>query len=305
MPPSAWRRADVALAGLITLATLSAWLTLLLWGTGLESVLALFVTVCRRTWDEAWTHSSELGRLSLILPLGLGLVLALSEAVRLLRATRRWMALLAPVQCRVPKRLRRLARKGGLDQRIVLIRSDRPLVFTHGLLHPQVWLSTGLRDLLSDKELEAVLLHEAHHVRARDPLKILAARCLSRALFFVPVARDLCETYLISKELDADKQATAALNNPVPLVRALRKLLLAQPVSVPEAVVVGKLEVTESRLLWLLHPERPLPLFHARHLGVSLVLLAVFVAIALAPAAGHLPSFSECPPTSLPAIELM
>jgi len=300
-----WRRADVALAGLITLATLATWLTLFLTGTGLESALALFVTVCRRTLEETLAHSGELGRLSLLLPLGLGLVLSLGEALRLMFATRRWMAFVRRIQGDAPKRLRHLALKSGLDQGIILIRTNRPLVFTHGLLHPQVWISTGLLELLDEDELEAVLLHEAHHVSARDPLKILAARCLSRALFFVPVARDLCETYLISKELAADEHATQALDDAVPLVRALRKLLLTQPVLVPEAVVVGKLEVTESRLLSLLNRKQPLALFDLSRLGVSLVLLAVFLAIALAPAAGHLPSLSECAPTSPQAMGQM
>jgi len=294
-----WRRADVALACLITLATIAAWLTLILSETGLESAVALVVAVCRRTLDETLAHRGELGRLALLLPLGLGLVLAVGETFRLMSFTRHWMATLVNVQRTLPKRLRHLARICGLRQRIILIQTSRPLVFTHGLLHPRVWLSTGLLEILANDELESVLRHEAHHVRAHDPLKILAARCLGRALFFAPVARDLCEAYLISKELAADENAIRAVDDALPLVRALRKLLLAQPMVIPEAMVVSNLEVTESRLLALLNPNRPLALVNPYHLGISAVVMAIFFVIAFAPAAGHLPSFSECASTSL------
>ena len=174
-----WRRADVALACLITLATIAAWLTLILSETGLESAVALVVAVCRRTLDETLAHRGELGRLALLLPLGLGLVLAVGETFRLMSFTRHWMATLVNVQRTLPKRLRHLARICGLRQRIILIQTSRPLVFTHGLLHPRVWLSTGLLEILANDELESVLRHEAHHVpRERHRRRIAIRRDL-------------------------------------------------------------------------------------------------------------------------------
>ena len=76
----------MALAWLLLLATISAWLALTLSTTGLESILALVVTLCRRSWGETITHGAELGRLSLLLPLILGLFLAWVEARRLTQA---------------------------------------------------------------------------------------------------------------------------------------------------------------------------------------------------------------------------
>jgi beta-lactamase regulating signal transducer with metallopeptidase domain len=226
----------------------------------------------------------------------------MSEAARLMLTTRHWIMSLALAQHISSKRLRRLAQKSGLGERIVLLKANRPLVFTHGLFRPKVWLSTGLLNILADDELESVLRHEAHHALAHDPLKILAARCLGRALFFIPVARDLCEAYLISKEIAADEHATRAMDDALPLARALRKLLHTQLFPVPEAALVGKLDVTEARLLALLDPRRSQPLFAPKRLGVSLLLLTIFLAIALAPAAGHLPSFTECAPTAILAL---
>jgi Zn-dependent protease with chaperone function len=296
-----WRRADLALTWLVLLATLAAWLALTLSATGLESALALFVTICRRTLDETLAHSGELGRLSLLLPLGLGLFLALTEALRLTRATRRWMMTLTPVHCAPNKRLRRLSRKCGLLPYIALVRIDRPLVFTHGLVNPQIWLSTGLVDALSDNELEAVLRHEAHHRTARDPLKILVARCLGRGLFFIPVARDLCEAYCLAKEIAADEHATRIMGDALPLARALRKLI-AHPIPLMGAALVSEGNTVETRLLALLNPSQPIPFFATKHLGLSLLWLLILLTIVFAPAAGHVPSLSECAPTALLSI---
>ena len=288
------RRADLALAWLVLLATLSAWLALTLSKTGLESVLALIVTVCRRSVAETVAHGAELGRLSLLLPLTLGLILALVEAVRLMLATRRWITSLTPA-CRKPTRwLNRLAYKCGLIHATTLVEMEHPFVFTHGFFKPRVWLSTGLMYTLAPDELEAVLRHEAHHRLAHDPLKILIARCLSRALFFVPVARDLGDAYYLAKEIAADEFATLGMSDALPLARALRKLITAQYKAAPEGVLVSELGVTEARLVALLHPAHSQPFIAFRHIGLSLLWVLLLVGILYAPAAGHLPSFAEC-----------
>lgn len=284
----------MAVALLVSLATLAAFIALAFSERGLEALLALVVTVCRRTLNETLAHGADLGRLSLLLPLGLGLVLAVEEALRLSHTTWRWIASLTTLRCTPNGRLRHLARKCGLTDKAVLVCADRPLVFTHGLLNPKVWLSTGLLRTLADDELEAVLRHEAHHLNARDPLKILAARCLSRVLFFVPVARDLCDAYCVAKEIAADEHAARMMGDALSLARALRKLIAAGPIPAPEAALVGERNATEARLLALLDPSRPLPLFPLQRLGVSTLWLIAFLIAAFAPTAGHMPSFGEC-----------
>ncbi len=291
---SSWRRADQALALLVALALFASLCAVALSERGLEAILALVVTVCSRTLNETVAHGTDLARLSLLLPLGLGLVLAAGEVLRLARSTRRWTASLMMAQRPVTKRLRRLLRRSQLAGLVVLVDAKRPLVFTQGLLNPKVWLSTGLMRMLSDDELEAVLRHEAHHLKARDPLKILSARCLARALFFVPVVRDICEAYCIAKEIAADEQATRAMGKALPLARAIRKLLTVHPDPAPGIAFMSAHSAMEARLLALLNPARPLPLFPMKRLGLSLVWLLLLLVVAFAPAAGHIPSFSEC-----------
>lgn len=300
----AWRRADVALAWLVLLATLAAWLALTFSASGFESALAVVATVCRRTLDEAFAHSADLGRLSLLLPLGLGLLFASVEALQLTLATHRLITTLRQVRDTPPARLQRMATKCDLPDAI-LVRTDRPLVFTQGLFMPHIWLSTGLMQMLSDDELEAVLRHEAHHRQAHDPLKIFVARCLSRALFFVPIARDLCEAYCVAKEIAADEQAVQAMGDALPLARALRKLIAHPAAPAPVAALTSEGHIVEARLLALLDPSHPIPFFPLKHLGGSLVWLLILLTVILAPAAGHLPSFSECAPSAMTRFGLL
>lgn len=105
---------------------------------------------------------------------------------------------------------------------VTLIDQPRPEAFCAGYLRPHVYLSTGARDALTPEELEAVILHERHHLQRRDPLRISAIRTLAEALFFVPVLRRLAVRYTDFAELAADDAAIRARSAP-----ALASALLA------------------------------------------------------------------------------
>lgn len=164
-----------------------------------------------------------------------------------------------------------LGRALGLDGRLVLVEDNAPYTFTQGLAAPRVWLSTGLLGLLDEAELAAVLRHERHHIARRDPLRILITRTLARTLFFVPLARELCDSYLVAKEVDAD----AATGADEPLAGALLKLL-RQGASLPERAslaAIGPVDATGARIERLLHrEEQGRPRIGLRRLALSLLL---------------------------------
>lgn len=107
---------------------------------------------------------------------------------------------------------------------------DRCFCCCTGLVRPIVLISTGMRDLLDDEELTAVLAHEAAHVRHRDPARALAVRCATNAFFYFPLVRHLAKRALVAWELGADSAAVNAAGRPA-LVRALLDVLgRARPV---------------------------------------------------------------------------
>jgi hypothetical protein len=116
-----------------------------------------------------------------------------------------------------------------------LVEVAEPLAFCAGYLRPRIYLSSELIERLSEEELRAVVAHERHHVRHRDPLRRLLARVLADGLFFVPVLARTSERYTAIGELAADQAAAAALEDRRPLAGALLKLSEHERAPVPIA----------------------------------------------------------------------
>ena len=108
------------------------------------------------------------------------------------------------------------------DPSVMVIPDSRPQAFCAGYLRPEVYVSQRTVELLTEPELGAVLAHENHHRRVRDPLRLAAGRILSEALFFLPGLRPLCKRYADLAELSADRAAVHASDGKrAPLASAL------------------------------------------------------------------------------------
>jgi Zn-dependent protease with chaperone function len=116
--------------------------------------------------------------------------------------------------------LARLCRALGIrPPRCYSLDTAEPLAFTAG---NAIHLSTGLTELLTAKELEAVLLHELHHVRHRHSFLKLSA-ILSRA--FSPIAAFAPITAVLAgEERSADDFAAGRQGTHRHLLAAKRKL---------------------------------------------------------------------------------
>ena len=122
---------------------------------------------------------------------------ALTGALREVQASRRFQRVLARSE---PRPLH-----GAL-----LIANPQPRAFCAGLLRPRVYVSTGAVAILDQEALSAVLAHERHHARRRDPLRLAIGRVLARALFFLPGLADLLQRQQALAELSADESAINA-----------------------------------------------------------------------------------------------
>ena len=120
--------------------------------------------------------------------------------------------------------LGRLEVTGCLDGHptVQVIAGSRPEAFCAGYLRPRVYISEGALEALTIAELEAVLSHEHHHQRVRDPLRFAFGRILTRAVFFLPVLRPLFDRDADLAELNADEAAVrASAGRRSPLASAL------------------------------------------------------------------------------------
>lgn len=105
----------------------------------------------------------------------------------------------------------------------LVIADAQPRAFCAGLWQARVYVTSGALALLDPGALAVVLEHERHHARRHDPLRLAAARVLSRALFFVPGLEALLRRAGLLAELGADESAiaTAAAGARPALARAI------------------------------------------------------------------------------------
>jgi Zn-dependent protease with chaperone function len=111
----------------------------------------------------------------------------------------------------------------GLSGRVDAVGDDDAFAVTYGLLRPRILISTGLAAALSRDELAAVLAHERHHLRRRDPLRLLAARVAAGYGCWLPVSSWLAGRFALRQELACDRAAVTSTGRQV-LAAALLKL---------------------------------------------------------------------------------
>ncbi|WP_102693037.1 M56 family metallopeptidase [Rummeliibacillus pycnus] len=97
---------------------------------------------------------------------------------------------------------------------ILVISYPVPLAITMGFISPKIMISTGLMNLLTEEELEAVIYHEMYHQRNDDPLKLFLLSLCASSMAYIPILKWFNQKYRIIQEVMADhlaieKQATS------------------------------------------------------------------------------------------------
>jgi beta-lactamase regulating signal transducer with metallopeptidase domain len=166
-----------------------------------------------------------------LVPAAAFLVVVAAGAVRGLRSLRRQIVSSRALARRVQMLrleptapLRAAAARAGLERRVLVVDCDEAFSFVFGVLGPRVAVSRGLLAATSAAELDAVLEHERYHVRSLDPLRVVLARALPVAVFYVPALAQLRDRYLTERELAADRHAVRR-HGRGPLAGALLKVL--------------------------------------------------------------------------------
>ena len=262
------RRARLWFTGVIAAAAfpLAGFLTLLMLGlhapdSGVLSFLR-WCTTALATGDAPWIWLSVL----IVVPAA---AVALSVARRLL-ATIGFERRLTRATIAWPASHVQLLENLGIRKRVLLLPSDTVDVRTVGLYRPLVVCTTGLLNVLSDAELEAVLRHEIYHVCSRDPLKILLTRAIREGFFWLPAVARSVEEFERAKELAADAFATLG-SSPEVLLDALIKMLQTPRMRMagPRWASARFSDLAEARIALLagMEPKRPTTL--GRRFGVA------------------------------------
>lgn len=214
----------LALAGLAAVALVACSAVALAHLVAPEAVAACRQACSRQpllTWllnAAPWLGAGLLGGL-----LSGGLTFASLRAARRVRDTLRATELLQRRERPLPLKLRRALAGLDMTASVLYVADRQPLAFCAGLLRPRVVVSTGLVATLGLRELRAVLLHERHHLRRRDPLRMLVLQFIGETLFYLPLFEDLRGRCGVAAELAADQAALAEVGL-LSLAGALLKL---------------------------------------------------------------------------------
>ena len=200
---------------------------------------------------DALTGGSLWPAVAFIVVVGAGVAVGIWSLVRQVGSSRRLTRRVDALALALPDELHEAALRARLGGRVILVDSPERFSFAYGALTPRVAVSRGLLEVASREELDAVLEHERYHVRNLDPLKVLLARALPAAFFYLPAFRSLNERYVAGRELAADRRAVERWGRK-PLAGALFKVVRgpAWP-ELQTAAAIGGPELLEVRVAQL------------------------------------------------------
>lgn len=114
---------------------------------------------------------------------------------------------------------------GSEKEEFIIISHPAPMAITMGFVRPKIVISTGLINLLTNDELEAVITHEMYHKANRDPLKIFILSLCASTIGYIPILKWFNQQYRIIQEVLADEFAIKKQQTTVHLGSALLKML--------------------------------------------------------------------------------
>lgn len=154
----------------------------------------------------------------------------------------------------IPKDLNGIIASLGLANQVILIKDSNLFSFCCGIFSPYIVITTGLTASLTDKELEAVLLHEQSHLIGRDAIKVLIGKTFSSMFFFLPIFRELNKNIEAVNELLADQWTITHQQKTTFLREALKKILAAPQVIIATLPNVSGPDYFEIRIHRLVNP---------------------------------------------------
>ncbi len=206
-----------------------------------------------------FTQADAGGTVALLAVFGtLLLVAAVRETLHVV-ATRRKLEAIATGASRALRELPlvELASQVGVRApRVRLLETHRPMACVAGVFRPTLYLSRGMIQALSRRELEGLIAHELAHLRHQDNLLAWLDVIVFRAFGFLAPLRAAWAESLAEREEFADSVAARATRRPRALASALLKVAtlprLAEGTLVGAAGFASHGELLERRIERLL-----------------------------------------------------
>lgn len=178
----------------------------------------------------------------------------------------------------LPKRVQNVIAALNLKNRVYVVADANLFSFCVGLFSPRVVISTGLVGSLSDKELEAVLIHEQAHIQNYDPLKMVFGKTIASMFFFLPIFAELNKNMITVNELMADNWTIQKQQTSTFIKGAMKKILSAPQVALAVVPAISNPDSLEVRIYRLVNPN----IKHTMYLSwANIVTTILFLALGL------------------------
>lgn len=168
--------------------------------------------------------------------------------------THRLLQRFASDSLRLPRKIRTLVLSLGIEDRVKLIKNHNLFSFCTGIFSSRIFITSGLVNTLTEKELEAVLLHEQAHLNHHDPFKTILTKTIQSVFFFLPLFSEIRKHMSTTSEILADSFAVSYQNNPMYLRKAIKKILSAQSIHYDHVSAIADPDYLEIRIHTLLNP---------------------------------------------------
>lgn len=205
------------------------------------------------TGGGMWGTSGLLG----LLP---GFLLAYSLSRMLLRILKQWRltakALHLFRSCLDPELSKRLQEQYREWNTEVLVVHDKSFVGLNiGLWRPRIVISTAALAQCSAEEVKGILLHELHHCRKRDNLKLFILTLMAESFFYLPVIKPVLRFVHTWLELFADRFAIRQMGTSLHVGSVLLKLAGGEKAPAYGAALRFAGTALDYRMLQVINPE--------------------------------------------------
>lgn len=166
---------------------------------------------------------------------------------------------------------------------IHVVEDDAFVALTMGALRPRIIVSSGLFKMFTEKEAEAILLHERYHYDHKDPLKAFLFAVIVDGLGYIPIIKAAAHYYKTWKELLADRFVVKQMGSEYYLGNVLLRLTQWGNLDRPVAGVYFADAAINYRILQVLDPEKPVhvPFLHLKPFLLSVSILLIMLSIVI------------------------
>ncbi|MFE4711623.1 M56 family metallopeptidase [Paenibacillus sp. NPDC056722] len=143
----------------------------------------------------------------------------------------------------------------SLETEILVVQDEAFVALALGLFKPKIIISTYVLERFSDKEVKAILLHEWHHCRNRDNVKLFLVTLLTEAFGYWPIMKPIFRYYETLTELLADRFVMTRMGTELHLAKVLLKLSKWGKIQ-PAVAVHFAASAMNYRMMQVLEPDQ-------------------------------------------------